>query len=143
MGWGLVWLHLLKHLPPICTPFPDPAPHLSFYRVTVSKTSSIAPIGQTSGSYWSNQAQFDMNGYYVLYDDASSVGNTTIPLSFSQTATSRTYNGAPYSVVAPVTPGTYYLVVFLYSGVVSVFYLLPIIIVYYLLTFPEPERVQH
>ena len=71
-----------------------------------------------------------MNGYYVLYDDASSVGNTTISLSFSQTATLHTYNGTTYSVVAPVSPGTYYLVVFLYSEVVSIFYLLPITIVF-------------
>ena len=100
-------------------------PPPSYYRVVIGKNSNVPPLDL---NYWSSQAQFNIDGYYVLYSadvPAASIGNTTVPsFTFSQTSTKATYNNVEYSVVAP-EPGTYYLTVLLYSNVVSAFYLLP------------------
>lgn len=97
--------------------------HLSFYRVIVGKDSNVPSSGL---NYWSNQTQFNIDRYYVLYiSNVVAIGNNTVPFTFAQSPTKATYNNVEYSIVAPADPGTYYLTVLLYSSVVSVFYLLP------------------
>ena len=106
--------------------------HLSYYRVIVGKDSNVPTSGLT---YWSNQTQFNVDRYYVLYsNDVVVSGNNTVSFTFTQTPTQATYNSVMYSIVAP-EPGTYFLTVLLYSMVVSVFYLLPSCGLHYWLTF--------
>ena len=71
-------------------------------------------------NYWSNQTQFNIDRYYVLYiSNVVAIGNNTVPFTFAQSPTKATYNNVEYSIVAPADPGTYYLTVLLYSSVVT------------------------
>ena len=104
---------------------------LSSVAVIVTKNSNPLNVPNSNfkyWSYWSSQSKFDTdgNGYYVLYTGEAPALNGTVSFTFSKTALPRTYGGVNYSVVAPESSGTYYLVAYLYSRVVGLFHLLHI-----------------
>ena len=99
---------------------------LSSVTVLVTKNSNFPDVSNSNFKYWSNQSQFDRDFYYVLYTDQAPAGNGSVSFTFSKTAHQRTNGVAQYSVVAPESSGTYYLVAYLYSRVVGLFHLLHI-----------------